>query len=166
MSEQAKLAAEDLSLDAPAEESIDFLIAQVGRMHHKRARALLESLGLYQGQPRLLFALWHKEGQTQSELADRLRVRPATMTKMLQRMEEAGFVERRRDREDQRVWRVYLSEAGREVQAQVHQVWERLEAEALAGFSEEELIVLRRFLTQIRDNLRLVVPRGKGYRKT
>ena len=32
-----------------------------------------------------------------AELADRVRVRPATMTRMLQRMEEAGFVERRRD---------------------------------------------------------------------
>jgi DNA-binding MarR family transcriptional regulator len=164
MSEPVKFVPVDAGLDEPSEESIDFLIAQVGRMHHKRARALLESLGLYQGQPRLLFALWHQEGQTQSELADRLRVRPATMTRMLQRMEESGFVERRRDREDQRVWRVYLSEAGREVQAQVHQVWAQLEAEALVGFSEEELVVLRRFLTQLRDNLRVVVPRGKGHR--
>jgi DNA-binding MarR family transcriptional regulator len=134
-------------------------------MHHKRAHVLLESLGLYQGQPRLLFALWHKEGLSQSELADQLHVRPATMTKMLQRMAETGFVERRRDQEDQRVWRVYLTEAGREIRQEVRRVWAQLEREALLGFSEEERVVLRRFLTQIRDNLRAVAPTGKGQGK-
>jgi len=136
-----------------AELSIDFLIAQVGRRHHKRAHALLEELGLYHGQPRLLRALWHEEGQTQSELAARLHVRPATMTKMLQRMAETGFVERRRDTKDQRLVRVYLTDAGRAVQEKVRHVWAQMEREVLEGFSLAERRQLREFLFRIRENL-------------
>jgi DNA-binding MarR family transcriptional regulator len=141
--------------DVPdAEISIDFLVAQVGRLHHKRAHTLLEELGLYHGQPRLLLVLWREEGQTQSELAERLRVRPATITKMLQRMAEAGFVERRRDSRDQRVVRVYLTDAGRAVQEQVQQVWAQMEREVLEGFQPEERDQLHGFLLRIRENLR------------
>jgi DNA-binding MarR family transcriptional regulator len=129
------------------------LIAQVCRMHHRRAHDLLEELGLYRGQPRLLHALWEREGRTHSELAERLHVQPATITKMLQRMQEAGFVQRRRDTEDQRVSRVYLTAAGREIQERVREVWRQLEDEALAEFTPEDRTLLRRFLTQIRDNL-------------
>lgn len=157
------LAPEEMTDD---QMSIDFLIAQVGRMHHKRAHALLEDLGLYHGQPRLLFLLWREEGQTQSELADRLRVRPSTMTKMLQRLTEAGFVERRRDPHDQRVLRVYLSEAGYAVQDQMRQVWEQMEREALEGFTPEEQEELRRFLIRIRDNFRqrMLGREGSGHK--
>jgi DNA-binding MarR family transcriptional regulator len=126
----------------------------VGRLQHKRAHDLLEALGLYQGQPRLLRVLWEEEGPNQSELAERVHVRPATMTKMLQRMEEAGFVERRRDRADQRVLRVYLTEEGHAVQAQVQQIWAQMEREVLAGFDAEEREHLRDYLLRIRENLR------------
>jgi DNA-binding MarR family transcriptional regulator len=146
----------DLKEMTDDEVSLDFLIAQVGRLHHKRAHILLEDLGLYQGQPRLLLELWLREGQTQSELADRLRVAPATMTKMLQRLTEAGFVDRRRDSQDQRILRVYLTEAGYAVQQRMRQVWEQMERDALVGFSEEELGLLRQYLTRIRDNFRRV----------
>jgi DNA-binding MarR family transcriptional regulator len=88
-----------------------------------------------------------------TDLARRLRVQPATITKMLQRMEKAGFVERRPDPDDQRVSRVYLTEAGQAVQADVQQVWRRLEEEAFAGFTLEERAQLRRFFQRIRENL-------------
>jgi DNA-binding MarR family transcriptional regulator len=140
------------SAGVPVDTSIDALIAQVCRMHYRRAHDLFEELGLYRGQPPLLHELWKCEGRTHGELAERLHVQPATITKMLQRMQEAGFVQRRRDTEDQRVSRVYLTATGREIQERVQQVWRQLEDEALAGFTLEERDLLRRFLVQIRDN--------------
>ncbi|GAB4560554.1 MAG: MarR family transcriptional regulator [Anaerolineae bacterium] len=134
-------------------ESVDFLLAQVCRLHHARAHALLEGVGLYRGQPPVLHALWKEEGLTHTELAERVHVTPATLTKMLQRMERAGFLIRRPDPEDQRVSRVYLTEAGRAIQTQVEAVWRQMEAESLAGFSAEELQQLREFLLRIRENL-------------
>jgi len=134
-------------------ESIDFLLAQVCRLHHARAHTLLEELGLYRGQPPMLHALWEQEGLTHGELAERLHVQPATITKMIQRMEKAGFLERQSDLEDQRVSRVYLTDAGRAIQAEVRQVWRTLEGETFAGFTLEERVLLRRFFLQIRENL-------------
>jgi len=134
-------------------ESLDFLLAQICRLHHTRAHTLLEKLGLYRGQPPMLFALWEQEGLTHGELAARLHVTPATITKMLKRMEKAGFVERRPDAKDQRVSRVYLSDVGRSIQDEVERVWRALEDETFVGFSPEECALLRRFFGRIRDNL-------------
>jgi hypothetical protein len=111
-------------------ESIDFLLAQICRLHHARAHTLLETLGLYHGQPPMLRALWKQEGLTHSELAASLHVQPATMTKMVQRMEKAGFVK-----------------------AEVKQVWRTLESETFEGFTMEERVLLRRFFLQVRENL-------------
>ena len=137
----------------PETESIELLVAQVCRLHHHRARTLLHGLGLYRGQPPVLHALWEKEGLTHSELATQMHVTPATITKMIQRMEKAGFVARRPDPEDQRVSRVYLTDAGRAIQGELEGLFRVLEEESIAGFTLEELDSLRRFLLQIRENL-------------
>jgi MarR family transcriptional regulator, organic hydroperoxide resistance regulator len=142
----------------PESESLDQLLAQVCRLKHARIQALLETLGLYEGQPSMLRTLWAEEGLTHTELAKRLRVQPATITKMIQRMQKAGFVERRPDPQDERVSRVYLTEAGRAVQTDVRGVWHTLEKDAFAQFTDEERALLRHYLLQIRDNLMRVTP--------
>ncbi len=134
-------------------ETVDQLLAQVCHLHHSRVRKLLEATGLYRGQPLVLRALWEQEGLTHTDLAQRLRVTPATITKMLQRMENAGFVMSRPDAEDQRVSRVYLTEAGRAIQAEVEAVLQTMEQETFDGFTPKERVVLRRFLLHIRENL-------------
>lgn len=144
----------------PEPESLDFLLAQICRLKHARVHTLLEALGLYSGQPPVLRALWEQEGLTHTELAKLLHVQPATITRMLQRMEKSGFVQRRPDLEDQRVSRVYLTPAGRAIQDSVHQVWRTLEVEAFAGFTMEERVLLRRFFLQIRENLMRVSESG------
>jgi DNA-binding MarR family transcriptional regulator len=121
-----------------------------------RAHQLFESFGLYRGQPPLLKALWEQEGLTHSELATRLHNTPATISRMLQRMEKAGFVVRRTDKTDQRVSRVYLTDAGRRVQAQVEATFKAIEAETFAGLRPEEMVNLQGYLLQVRANLRRV----------
>ncbi|MGD0004284.1 MAG: MarR family transcriptional regulator [Anaerolineaceae bacterium] len=137
--------------------TLDFLLAQVCHHHHFRANTLLEAIGLYRGQPLVLFALWEQEGLTHTELADRLQNTPATITKMLQRMEKAGFVQSRPDAKDQRVSRVYLTEAGCAIQTQVQAVWDTMEADTFADFNAEERLLLRRFLQRILQNLIKVI---------
>jgi DNA-binding MarR family transcriptional regulator len=140
-------------IGTPDAESLDRVFSQICRLKHARVHTLYEALGLYRGQPRVLHALWDREGLTHTELSRRLRVQPATITKMLQRMEKTGFVERRHDPDDQRVSRVYLTAAGRAIREDVQRVWHRLEDEAFAGFAEEERELLRGFFGRIRDNL-------------
>jgi DNA-binding MarR family transcriptional regulator len=133
--------------------TIGYLLAHVCKAHHFRVRTLLHEIGLYRGQQFVLRALWHEEGVTHSELAERLNVHPATVSNALKRMERAGFLERRPDLEDQRVSRVYLTGAGREIRGAVERVWAELEEETFHGFSEEERETLERLLQKVYENL-------------
>jgi DNA-binding MarR family transcriptional regulator len=138
-------------------EALDFLLGQVCRLHYIRAQGLLDALGIYRGQPPVLHILHEQEGLTQSELAARLELAPATVTKMLQRLEKAGFVQRQTDAEDQRVSRVFLTDAGRAIQADVGVALGRLAQETFNDFTIEERVVLRRLMLQMRENLSGVI---------
>jgi DNA-binding MarR family transcriptional regulator len=149
--------ADDQALAAPHQETIDYLLAQVCRLHRARAELLLEGIGLFRGQPPLLMILHDEDGLPQGELAARLQIAPATLTKMLQRMERAGFLQRRIDAVDQRVSRVHLTAAGRAVRTELLAVLGLLEAETFAGLSADELLLLRGFLERLRANLQQAV---------
>ncbi|MCI0396653.1 MAG: MarR family transcriptional regulator [Chloroflexi bacterium] len=133
--------------------TIGYLIVQVCKMHRNKTADLLADIELYVGQEMFLLELWQQDGLTQSEIAGDLCVQPATVTRMLDRMEKAGLVERQKDMEDQRVSRVYLTETGRTLQEPVREMWQRLEQQTLANFTLEERLLLRRFLLQLQENL-------------
>jgi MarR family transcriptional regulator, organic hydroperoxide resistance regulator len=130
------------------------LVPQVCRLHHTRSQTLFNSIGLHRGQPFLLAVLWAEEGLAHSELAARMHVTPATITKMLQRMEDSGFVHREPDPDDQRVSRVYLTDYGRVVRQRVADMWQTLENESFAGLTPDEQETFRQLLLRMRDNLR------------
>lgn len=135
------------------EESLEMLLGQVCRLHYCRAHMLLAKIGLYRGQPPFLHVLWQKDGRTHKELADILDLQPATVSKMVQRMENAGWLVSRPDPDDLRVSRVYLTEKGREIKGKVTDILQEFEKETFAHFTLEERVLLRRLLLQIRDNL-------------
>jgi DNA-binding MarR family transcriptional regulator len=137
----------------PIPETLGYLVAQVCRAHRGRAQELLAALELHPGQEMLLLRLWPGDGLAQSQLAADMCVQPATLTKMLDRLVRNGLVERRVDADDQRVSRIYLTDAGRALQAPVEAVWQTLEAQSMANLSIEERIVLRRLLMQVLSNL-------------
>jgi MarR family transcriptional regulator, organic hydroperoxide resistance regulator len=137
-------------------DSLYGLMFQVGKLHHQRMHILLEKLDIYPGQPPLLIALAHKDGQSQRELAEKICVKAATITVMLSRMEKSGLVERKQDIEDQRVSRVYITDKGREVFTEVSKVFLRIKEECFGNFTEEEKALLRRMFMQMRDNLTAV----------
>jgi len=147
--------------DRQEPESIGFLLSQICRLEHARAHELLEDLGLYRGQHRILRALWTQDGLTHTELAGRSHVRPATISKTVQRMEKADLVRRKHDAGDQRLSRVYLTEAGRAVQGDVEQAWHGLEEELFAGLTAKERTLLRQAFLQIRGNLMRVTRRKR-----
>ncbi|MDP9455199.1 MAG: MarR family transcriptional regulator [Actinomycetota bacterium] len=110
-------------------------------------------VGLRVGQDMLLSRLWREDGLTQSELVERLGVEPATVSKVLSRMEGAGLVARRRDPRDARSSRVYLTERGRSLREPTSQAWEEAEERMLEGFAPEERVLLGRLLARVRENL-------------
>ena len=137
----------------PLQETAGYVLAQTCKLARARAHSLFEEIGFHRGQHFVLHALWEQQGISHSELAERLHVQPATITNMLKRMERSGLVERRRDTEDERISRVYLTTRGRDVRGEVEGVWLELEGQTFTGFDEQERNVLRRSLLRIQENL-------------
>lgn len=143
----------DKSAEAVGVEELGYLLVEVSKLHRAHAHAALEKLGLYRGQNFVLTALAEQEGLAQSELAERLLVRPPTISNSLERMETAGWIVRRPDPDDRRVSRVYLTDAGRELQESVSSLWHDLEVQTFAGLTLEQRDSLQHMLLQIRENL-------------
>ena len=137
----------------PVEERVGFALAKACRAHRVSVGAALAEVGLHVGQEMVLLELWREDGLKGGELAARLRVEPPTVTRMLQRLEGCGLVERRRDPGDARSFRVYLTQKGRALEGPVAERWGRVEAQAFRGMSEEEKLLLRGLLARIRENL-------------
>ena len=136
-------------------ETISYALVQCGRAHRSRANALLGSLcqPLHAGQEMIFDVLRDGEWLPQNRLAELLSVEPPTVTKMLQRMEREGLVQRRPDPADARVMLVALSEHGGQLRAAVEAAWAELEAETVAGLTAEERLLLRRLLLTVRANV-------------
>lgn len=129
------------------------LLAPTCKLLRSRVHTRLEEVGLCRGQQFVLFVLWENEGLTHSELAEKILVRPATTTNLLKRTEKAGLVERRPDPDDQRVSRVYLTDAARSMHDAVETTWQQIDEQIFAGFSSEEWALFERFFLRIQGNL-------------
>jgi len=82
-----------------------------------------------------------------------LSVEPPTITKMLARLEKAGFVKRRRDPNKAKQWRVYMTAKGREVEKAVNDHWTRMEAKATQGLSPADKRTFVELAARVRNNL-------------
>ncbi|MDO8987308.1 MAG: MarR family transcriptional regulator, partial [Coriobacteriia bacterium] len=117
---------------------------------------LLRRLGdtdSHPGQALSLWALAHSDGITQSELADMLGIARPTVTTMLQKMERSGLVRRRVDEDDQRYTRIYVTEQGRALHAQLRTVHAEMVETALGGLAKEEQLELERLLRLVSENI-------------
>ena len=135
------------------EETISFLLAQVGKAHRNAANVALQGVELHVGQEMVLFHLTNEDGLTQTQLAERMCIEAPTLTRMLQRMEREDIIKRLADSDDARVSRVYLTEHARSLQPRIQECWMDLEQQTLAGLTQEERLLLRRLLLQVRSNL-------------
>lgn len=104
-------------------------------------RASLGELGLTYPQFVVLLALWETDGQSVSELGERVRLDSGTLSPLLRRLAEAGLVERRRSSADERRVTIHLTDAGRELQPRVAAVQRQLYG--ALDMSREELATLR-----------------------
>jgi DNA-binding MarR family transcriptional regulator len=133
-------------------------MVSVCRLHHTRADQTMERFGLYRGQAVLLMILSRHEGITHSEIAEKLEISPAAATKVIKRMEAAGYVQRQADPADERVSRVYLQDQGRALIAEIERDFGKLEQAMFDGVPEPELVRFRDVLTQMAANLQRVEP--------
>lgn len=134
-------------------DSIGFLLSDLSRLLRKRFDERARTIGVTRAQWRTLTALSRHEGATQGVLADLLEVEAITLCRMIDRLEDAGMVERRRAPGDRRAWNIYLTDKSRPLLDQLRALGEEVGARALAGVPMERQAELAETLERIRHNL-------------
>ena len=133
---------EDLRIEPPVAEepprSVGFLISQLGFFSSRGFMEALEPLGIDPREFLLMRFVAAADGRPQHELAERLAIPPSRMVALVDRLEEAGFIERRPDPEDRRVRGLYLTRKGRGVLERAGKVAIDYETRLCAGINREE----------------------------
>ena len=135
------------------DESIAFLLSDVSRLIRRRFDERARSIGVTRAQWRALTALSRREGVTQGALAELLEVEPITLCRMIDRLAEAGHVERRRSPIDRRAWNIYLTERSRPLLDRLRVIADDVVQHSLGGLDTAERDALTASLVRIRHNL-------------
>lgn len=130
-----------------------FLIHDVSRLRRIVVDRALKPLGITRSQWWVLAFLSRRDGMKQTALAADLDLTKVAIGGLLDRMETAGFVERRADSADGRARRVFLTRQGTKMVAIIRQNVERVEFEILSRVAEEDLASAAEILHQIKDTL-------------
>ena len=141
------------------ERNIGFLLHDVSRLMRKEYNKRVRDLDLTRSQWRVIAHLYRTEGVTQTELAEILEIEPATLARLIDRLEAAEWVERRPCDKDRRAKRLFLTDRPAAVIDQIFDISDDLEQEVFRGFSAIEqmdfvnsLLVVKRNLLEFNSN--------------
>jgi MarR family transcriptional regulator for hemolysin len=144
------------------DRSFGFLVNDVARLFGRRFDHNGRRLGLTRAQCRTLGYLARNEGINQAGMADLLEIRPMTLVRQIDRMEETGWIERRPDPADRRARRLFLTAKARPILGRIWDVANETRDEALALLSPREAETLIDLLHRVHANLSERVPLGVG----
>ncbi len=132
-----------------------FLISKIHRLSGRIFSRMLKEhqIEINPAQGRILFVLWQEDGIPIRELANRTSLGKSTLTSMLDRLEEAGYIARRRSETDRRVILVGRTEKDRAAQSAYERVSKAMTGIYYCGLSEVEIDAFERTLSHILDNL-------------
>ena len=139
--------------DNPATQ-IAWKIRDIHHLHMQNIIGIIEEYGLHTGQPRILHTIADMNGTTQTEIANKLKISPASLAVSIKRLQKAGLLEKVTDENDLRVNQIYLTEKGEKVQSESLADLIKSDNCLLSGFSLEEIEQLNSSLTRIYTNLK------------
>lgn len=135
------------------ETNIGYLLSDSGRLLRKTFDERVRSLGLTAVQARLLMSLVKFPDNNQVFYAERIEVEPITLTRIVDRMEEAGWVERVADPGDRRARLLHLTDKSREIVEPLRVIVNGLVEDMAEGLSSHEQEQLARLLEKVSANL-------------
>jgi len=128
-------------------------LAETSRMIRRLFDRRASGMGVTSAQWRALAWLGHEPGLKQVELAERLDVEPITACRIVDRLEESGLVERQRDPDDRRAWRLMLTEKARPIFERLRMLADDLATDILIGLDVSDVELMRSKLLRIRQNV-------------
>ena len=135
------------------ENNIGYLLSDSGRLLRKTFDERVRDLGLTAVQARLMLSLVKFPDNNQAFYAERIEVEPITLTRIVDRMEEAGWVERVADPNDRRARLLHLTDKSREIVEPLRAIVNALVEDMAEGLTSRELDLLAELLGKISANL-------------
>lgn len=130
-----------------------YRLADNSRQLRRLFDARVRNLGLTGPQARLLLALERNPGENQVFYAERLEIEPITLTRIIDRLEDAGWVERQSDPADRRARILHLTDKSRGIVIALRASVEALFDDMLEGFDADERASFAQMLDRIAANL-------------
>lgn len=130
-----------------------FLLHDVSRLWRRRFDYRSVELGLTRAQWTVLAHLYRGQGVNQATLADRLDVTQITLARLVDRLEGAGWVERRPHPDDRRAKCLYLTPKAEAQVEHMRALADEVQNEALAGLGDQQQDLLIEMLLRVKDNL-------------
>lgn len=134
-------------------DDLGFLLGDAARLLRRSFDERARVMGVTRPQWRVLALLKRFDGSTQVTVADMLDVEPITLGRMVDRLQDAGLVERRADPADRRSWRLHLTPEGEQKIEALRPTALALFDDALAGLDAAQRLELEAMLNIIRANL-------------
>jgi DNA-binding MarR family transcriptional regulator len=126
-----------------------FLLGKAYQKAHSDFKKQLKPFGLTNMQHLVLEGLWYENGITAAELGKLLILDKATLSGVLDRMVEGGWLSKKQDPEDKRVSRLFPSDKTNEMKSELIELRKMANKNLLTGFNPEEQILLKRFLRDL-----------------
>ncbi len=143
-------------------ETLPFEIGETAHALRKAFDRRAVGLGVTRAQWKVLFRLTRQPGMRQIELADMLDIEPITLSRIVDRLEEAGLVERAADPADRRAWRLHVTVRAQPLVEKLRAIADEMIAEAFAGIDPKDIEVTRQVLARARENAANDVPLNRA----
>ncbi|MEG3956358.1 MarR family transcriptional regulator [Microcoleus sp. herbarium2] len=124
--------------DVLAPHSLGYRLKLLAQLGSRRLQEVLEPYGLTAFHWLVLCCLSQEDGLPTSSIGDKLQQVGGTLTGVLDRMEERGLVRRQRDSRDRRIWRIWLTDSGRELQEVLPPLVAAIRDRSVEGFSQAD----------------------------
>jgi MarR family transcriptional regulator for hemolysin len=134
-------------------QSLGFVLHDTARLLRWNFERRVQGIGLSRAKWSVLAHLKRRDGIQQSELAALLEVKPITLGRMIDRLEEDGWVKRKEDAKDRRAKCVFLTKKVTPILEQMYALGKETREEALKGISKQEQQVFMDLLLRMRANL-------------
>lgn len=108
----------------------------------------------------VLAALWDNNGATQQQLGEKTYREKASITKLLDKLEQQNMVVRITDKNDKRIKRIYLTRKGKLLEEQANNIVKETYTQASKNISDTEIVVCKKVLDQLYDNLKNIEING------
>lgn len=130
-----------------------FLSYEISHIIRQRFNKEAENIGLTHAQWRALVHLSDNENCRQIDLAEILEIKPITLARQIDLLEEAGLVRRNKDAEDRRAYRLELLPKAHVVMQELWTIADGVEAEVLDSLSSEERRVIVALLERVKAGI-------------